>query len=72
MYTFTSIVSFSISCVAWVVIEALIEYNIPFCIIIYPPFILTILALALYRNEFETIWYGYFHFSLDLSIMQMI
>lgn len=26
----------------------------------------------MYRNEFETIWYGYFHFSLDHSINQMI
>lgn len=33
---------------------------------------ITVLLVALYRNEFETIWNGYFHVSVDLAIMQMI
>lgn len=50
VYTFASIISFSLSCIVWVVIEALIQYNIPFCLVIYPPFMLIIVLLSLYRN----------------------
>jgi len=50
VYTFTSLIAFSLSCVGWVIIEALSEYNVPFCVIIYPPFIFSVVLLSLYRN----------------------
>lgn len=52
VYTTISIVSYGASCFCWVIIEALIEFNIPFCIVCYPLFIGSIIISSLQRNEF--------------------
>ena len=72
VYTFISVVAYGVSCCCWVIIEALIEFNVPFCIVGYPLFIGSIIISSARRNQFETIWDGFFHFSMDMNALQLL
>ena len=69
VYTFISIFAYFLSMLLWVGIEGLLNRHIPFCLIGYPFLISAIVATAHKRNEWKTLWNGYFHMSLKLSAL---
>lgn len=69
VYTMTSIYSFAFSNIVWMISEAVTTINIPFCVITYPIFLISISLMALYRNEMETIWSGNFNLPNDSNIL---
>ena len=72
VYTVTGIGAYGASCLCWVLIEALVEYNTPFCMIAYPVFMGSILLVAAQRNELETLWEGYFYYETDASTLGLV